>query len=202
LSDYNLGAIGPDEMRRLKQAIAEFESSSSPMAHPDAREDMDMIQPLVQAVQMIAEKVDEVDQKLDATSQKLDSLYDHYFNELIGGITGLYENNERQSSIDGLKGKYGEMFAPHMGLISKLMGSEDGIFDKIHDHMKSHYDDEGFDPDDFVDSIMQELQGLREAAGPGKAVSVQIEGGGEEPEGGIDEDEVKREVLAMAKRRR
>jgi len=68
--------------------------------------------------------------------------------------------------------------------------------------MKSHYDDEGFDPDDFIDSIMQELQGLREAAGPGKAVSVQIEGGGEEPEGGIDEDEVKREVLAMAKRRR
>lgn len=148
---YDLTGLSPEEMRELEESLTAFHRSESPMIHPDQSEDMAMIKPLVSALQALASRVDIIDRKVDEMS-------DHYFNQFIGGLTKLYDDNERSQGIETLRGKYGADFEPHSKLLGALLPEGSDIYGSMFDHIKSHYDEDDFDPDDFVDSILDEIE--------------------------------------------
>lgn len=183
--DSILAGLAPEEIDELEEAIGQHRRASNPMDHPDEQQDKDMMAPIAQALEMIA-------QRLEAAEEAIQQLSSFIFDDLIGGIKGLYDDNDRSDSLGLLKAKYGESFGPHEGLLSKIMGgSMDDFYGKVHDHMKGHWDDEGFDPDDFIDSILDEIDDLREAAGSGPKMAV-IHETTEEPEGKGFSEEIRK----------
>lgn len=193
-----LKSLPPEELAALREGLAGMDEST----HSDAPEDMAMLQPLVQAIEMIAEKVDSVDKRLDECYEKVDRMTDHYFNDFIGGIKSLYDDNARSMGVEALRTKYGGMFEPHAGVAKVLMGDKD-LMSELYDYLHDNYDKEEFDPDSAIQDVLkhfEEMAGkMREATGPAKVVAVHET---EEPEGPDDEEEKIRETVKALKGRR
>jgi Zn-dependent M32 family carboxypeptidase len=156
--------MDPNDIEDIRKDLEEFRSAKSPAEHPDYGEDIALIRPLAEAVQ-------ELNRRLAETHEMVDKMYDHYFNQFIGGLTKLYDDNSREDGMESLRGKYGADFEPFGGYLKQLLGNDGDVFPHIYDHLKSHWDDEGFDGDDFVDQILDELEdkidSMRKALGSG-----------------------------------
>lgn len=131
MSDYNLEALSPEEKDQLlSQLLAQHEaggSPSEPQAPGDAEPDGDegAVGSLLKVVEILLNVVDTLDQRLS----KLEGVV---MDDLIGGIDSLYKGNLRAKGVDGMRGKYAELFAPHADALKELSPDED-IFDKLYD---------------------------------------------------------------------
>ncbi len=178
--EYDLSDLKDDELEALERAFAKRREG----AHPDERQDQAMLQPIVEALQYL-------EAKIDATIEKQNRLEEFLDKELIGSLREIYNTNERSKGVEGLRSKFGADFAPHEGFLKASYGDGD-IFEQLFDHLKKHWDDEDFDPDDEMDSILEELEDkisdLRNALDEKKEEKGgEVDEGEEEPEDFTDE---------------
>ena len=171
MMDYDFSGYEPDALIGLFEALNKH-------LHPDEGQDMAQIRPLAEEVQALAARVDEMEREHDGTADRLDKLEDHYYNQFIGGLTDLYNQNLRSDGIGALKVKFGADFEPFGEYLKELLGEGGDIFGNVYDHLHSHWDDADFDPDDFVDNLIDELKDRMErmkgALGP-KEPEVEME---------------------------
>jgi hypothetical protein len=132
---YNLEALSPQEKDDLlKQLITRYDSGEQPTGdmsaceHGDQAQDLDMLKPFADVIEMLIGKVEQLEERL-TYNEKL------VVDDLFGGIDRLYKSNKRNQSIDGLKGKYGEMFSPHMDALKELSPDED-LYETLHDTLE------------------------------------------------------------------
>lgn len=124
---YNVSSLSPEEKDRLLEALIEKAGLEAPEGgHADVEQDKETMKPLVDAVLALCEKVKAIDEKLEG----LDKIV---MDEIIGGVTNLYNERKRMSGIDELSGKYKEKFSPYEGFFKELSGSDlyDALYDEI-----------------------------------------------------------------------
>ena len=128
----------------------------------------------------------------EAAEERLAKLESTVMDEIIGGITKLYDENTRFENIGGLKTKYSELFGDAEGAFKDLYDAD--LWEKLQDLIDELKGDEAY-TDEMGDSKVQEIAAqlkaklakLRgeEAEPEGAAVAVEVEKS-DEPEG--DED--------------
>lgn len=161
---YNLAALSPEEKDSLlTQLIAKYDGAEPETAdHPDAAQDEAMLAPMQELLQMFAGKLEEIEGRMD----KVESMV---VDDLFGGIDRLYKSNVRAKGIDDMRGKYGDMFNPHVDAIRELSPEDaEGFWDKIYDLVEEMKGEEGFN-DEVMDerlrgaasSIGEKIQKLR-----------------------------------------
>lgn len=124
--------------------------------HGDYQEDMAMIAPLVEAVTMLTQRVEELERLV--------------IDELFGGIEKLHKDNTRKMGIDGLRGKYGSMFEPHMETLKSINPDQD-VFEIIYDLLDGVGEDQH---DEMVGGFEKKLKTLRGIPDVEKSVEVEI----------------------------
>lgn len=154
--------------------------------HEDASQDVEQIQemlePLVTVVKQILDKIAAMDEEIDGLSKLVNE-------EIIGGITNLYNTKERMGKISGLKEKYGPMMDKYGDFYHEMTDNDlyEALYDEL-EELKSKT--EGLD-DAAVDAKVQELADMLQAkmdkmkgyatpanaeeANPATAVEVSIE---------------------------
>jgi hypothetical protein len=164
-------------------------------ANPDQDADIQLIQsilePFANALQFLAETVQSHDERLG----KLDEAV---FDNIIGGIMGLKEKQDRMAGVTGLQDKYGPAIADYLPAFKQTFG-QDHPFDGIYDDMQGAKGSEGFDESGFVgdrlQAIKDHLDGIRKSFGPGADMNAKIEAvvpdGRREPTYTIDEQAIK-----------
>jgi hypothetical protein len=157
---YNLAALSPEEKDDLlNQLIAKYDGAGSDPAdstdHPDAVQDQAMLDPYREIIQMLASKLEDVEGRM----YKVESMV---VDDLFGGIDRLYKSNVRAKGIDDMRGKYGDIFNPHVDAIRELSPEDaDGFWDKIYDLVEEMKSEEGFN-----DEVMDErLKGAASSIG-------------------------------------
>lgn len=126
---YDMSALSPAEKDQLLAMLAEKVGVAAPEGgHADVEQDKEVMQPLVDAVLALCEKVKAIEERLEG----LDKIV---MDEIIGGVTNLYNERKRMSGIDELSGKYKEKFSPYEGFFKELSGSD--LYDKLYDEIQS-----------------------------------------------------------------
>jgi len=128
----------------------------------------------------------------EAAEERLAKLESTVMDEIIGGITKLYDENTRFENIGGLKTKYAELFGDAEGSFKDMYDAD--LWEKLQDLIDELKGDEAY-TDEMGDSKIQEvaaqlkakLAKLRgeEAEPEGAAVAVEVEKS-DEPEGEED----------------
>jgi hypothetical protein len=125
---YDLSTLSPAETNRLLAALIEKVGLDAPMeGHTDAAQDIETMQPVIDAVLALCEKVKAIDEKLEG----LDKIV---MDEIIGGVTNLYNERKRMCGVDELSGKYKEKFDPYADFYKELSGSD--LYDKLYDEIQ------------------------------------------------------------------
>ena len=146
MAQYDLSGLGPEEIEGIKAALAGMGGGEPDKGDVNA-----------EFVRVVTERLDGIDKMVDQMWQDLNGLKDFFFNKFMKNLEDLYKDNQHSVGVEAMRGKYGADFEPHMGFIKANFGDED-IFGKLFDHVSSHYDDEGFDPDEEVDNILDQLE--------------------------------------------
>jgi hypothetical protein len=102
------------------------------MQHGDEAQDQAQLEPIITVIKQILDKMTAMDEELDSLSKLVNE-------EIIGGITNLYNSKQRMSGISSLSEKYGEKVSPYKDFYGELSGGSD-IFEALYndlDEMKS-----------------------------------------------------------------
>jgi len=163
---YDLSNLSPDEKDRLLQElISRYQNDvpvpgnapdANPMAdHPDAPQDQAMLEPFAQVLDIVISKLEELEQRIEANEKLV-------VDDLFGGIDRMYKSNLRAKSVDGLRGKYGPVFEPHMSALEELAPGED-IYEALHDMLDRLRGEggEGFGEEQEADAV----RGVADAIG-------------------------------------
>jgi vacuolar-type H+-ATPase subunit I/STV1 len=81
--------------------------------------------------------------------------------DLVGGITNLYKTNQRDSSIAGLKEKYGSLFDPHKDAIDAFYPGVD-VYEHLQDLLEEMKGGEDFSEDAFDGTVRESVQELQD----------------------------------------
>ncbi len=126
--------------------------------HPDAMQDEAMIDPIRQAILLLEERLKAYDIRIEAIEKVL--------NELLIGITQLYDRNKREMGISSFREKHGGLYdsargpweaLAKAGLIDSGLGLDDGLYDAI-EKLKSG--DAEWNDDKEIDAIKKFAAGL------------------------------------------
>lgn len=152
----DLSSLTAEEKQLLLAALQEGQPS-------DMNQDLQLIQPLVQMVQMLKEKTDYLEKLV--------------VDELIGGITSLYNEQERDFSIKDLSNKYGEKFGPYKDFYQELSGSD--LYEKLYEELneRKSANPEWSDEAEMsvIDELVSSLKGkFDKIKGPAPVASVEV----------------------------
>jgi hypothetical protein len=147
---YDLTRISPEEKDKLLMELLtkyENDTQSQPIQdvkvdHPDQAQDEEMLEPIIKVLDIVISKLEELEERLEKNEKLV-------VDDLFGGIDKMYKSNMRSKSVDGLRGKYGEMFNPHMEALKELAPDED-LYEALHDMLEPMRGQEGFNEDEFV----------------------------------------------------
>jgi hypothetical protein len=128
-----LQTLSPEERQALREALGQ--------------EEQDPIAALAGVLELLASKLEALEER----QTKLESVV---VDEIIGGISGLYNDNMRLEGIKGLKGKYADLFGPHEGAFQELYGGD--VYEKLFDMLEELKGGEGF-TDELGDSKIKEI---------------------------------------------
>jgi hypothetical protein len=142
--------LSPEDIALMKQAIAEHEGGG----HPDAEQDIQQITPLIEAVQFLAAQMETMNERIEKIEKVV-------MEDLIGGITNLYKTNQRDSSIAGLKEKYGSLFDPHKDAIDAFYPGVD-VYEHLQDLLEEMKGGEGFTDEAFDGTVRESVQELQD----------------------------------------
>ena len=99
--------------------------------HADGGQDMAQFQaalePIVTVMQNMLDKMAAMDEEIDALSKLVNE-------EIIGGITNLYNSKQRMSGISSLQEKYGSLMGPYKDFYADLTDGHD-IFEELYDDL-------------------------------------------------------------------
>lgn len=147
--------ISDADLELMKQVIAS--RSGSAEGHADAEQDIEQLKPLIEAVQFLAGQ-------LETFNDRLEKLEKVVLEDIVGGITDLYKKNQRESSIAGLKEKYGSLFDPHKDALEAFYPGVD-IYDKIQDMLEQMKGEDGFTEEAFDGSVREAVKELQDRIG-------------------------------------
>lgn len=121
--------------------------------HVDQEADLEqirqVIEPIVTVIKQILEKLSMMDEEIDSLTRLVND-------EIIGGITNLYNKKSRLDGISSLGSKYGEIMNPYKDFYSELTEGRDifeALFDELEDYKKSSPDMN----DEVIESKVKEL---------------------------------------------
>jgi len=169
--------LSPEDIALMKQAIAEHEGGAG---HPDAAQDVAQMTPLIEAVQFLAAQMETMNERIEKIEKVV-------MEDLIGGITNLYKTNQRDSSIAGLKEKYGSLFDPHKDALDAFYPGVD-IYDHLQDLLEEMKGEDGFSDEAFDGTVRESVQELQDKIA--KLTGKQDQNSGEPQEGGEAKVEV------------
>jgi len=104
--------------------------------HDDEAQDQAQLDPIITVIKQILDKMASMDEEIDALKKLVNE-------EIIGGITNLYNSKQRMSGISSMSEKYGEIVSPYKDFYGELSGGRD-IFEELYndlDEMKSKSED-------------------------------------------------------------
>lgn len=128
---------------------------------------MQLIRPLCEAVSKLAEII-------DGLSERIEKLEKVVLDDIIGGVTNLYNKNKSLKDMEELRGRYGsELGEDDMEIFKNFYGDRDPIAD-MYEMVKDKMGTEGFDPDSELRPILDSLKQKIAKAKP-KAVEVEME---------------------------
>jgi hypothetical protein len=162
----NLRDLSPDEKdAMLMQMLAGQEGTA---ASPEVESEEEFLDPLINVIEILVQKVQELEEKHEMVERIV-------MDEIVGGVSQLYQKNCRMNRMDELKGKYSSKFDPYMDAYKTLNDGADDLWDRLYDHLdelKEAAGETGFNEDEAVDSIATQLRDKIEAlkGTPGKAV--------------------------------
>jgi len=78
------------------------------------------LQELAQALSLLMDRIDAMDKMYDALNAHVDTIEKVVNDDLIGGLTKLYDDNDREMGIRDLQDKYGSEISPYDERIKKL----------------------------------------------------------------------------------
>ena len=151
----DLNTLSPEEKQALRDALGQ--------------EEQDPMAAIASVFELFASKLESLEER----QTKLESVV---VDEIIGGISNLYNDNMRVEGIKGLKGKYADLFGPHEGAFQELYGGD--VYEKLFDMIEELKGGEGF-TDELGDSKIKEIAGqlqekLSKVKGSPEAAAVEI----------------------------
>lgn len=173
----DLSVLSPEERQTLREQLGQ--------------EEQDPIAAIAAVMELFASKLEALEER----QTKLESVV---VDEIIGGISNLYNDNMRVEGIKGLKGKYADLFGPHEGAFQELYGGD--VYEKLFDMIEELKGGEGF-TDELGDSKIKEIaaqlqEKLSKVKGPApEAAAVEIK----TEESPKDEDPVARMKAGIIK---
>ena len=150
--------------------------------HLDAEQDFGQLQPIITVIQQMLDKMAAMDEEIDSLTKLVNE-------EIIGGITNLYNSKQRVSGISSLSEKYGDKMGQYKDFYSDLTGGADiyeSLYDEL-DELKKDSEDWGDEKeaariDELVNELKSRLErmkshtvGMGEGAAPVGEVSIEVE---------------------------
>lgn len=145
--------IAEGESEREPGRRPEPKERSEEEDHPDYQEDMEMIHPLIDGFMMLVERIESLEQIV--------------YDELINPIKEMATQKARNTSIEGIRGKWGAQLEPHMEMLKALFGDDTDVFGKLHD-------DYGELPEEERDGKIKDFMDRLVRARGGKPVGLSI----------------------------
>jgi phosphoketolase len=144
---YDLSRISPQEKDRLLMELLTKYENDNPKPevsqdHPDQAQDEAMLEPFAKVLDIVISKLEELEERLEKNEKLV-------VDDLFGGIDKMYKSNMRTKGVDELRGKYGEMFNPHMDALKELAPDED-LYEALHDMLEPLRGQEGFDENEYL----------------------------------------------------
>lgn len=179
MPQFDLNRITQEEKDRLlMELLSRYENDVSTQGlqgaamsgdHPDKAADLEMLEPFAKVLDIVISKLEELEERIQANEKLV-------VDELFGGIEKLYKQNMRTKGIEGLKGKYGSMFEPHMEALKELAPNED-LYEALHDMLDQVRGQEGFDEEGTVKSVAEGIaQKIAKVRGiPADGVQVEVQ---------------------------
>lgn len=159
----NLRDLSPDEKDAMLMQL--LQQGGSQEEAPESEEEF--LDPLINVIEILVTKVQELEEKHEMVERIV-------MDEIVGGVSQLYQKNCRMNRMDELKGKYSSKFDPYMDAYKTLNDGQDDLWDRLYDHLDELKEaaGEGYNEDEAVDSIATQLRDKIEAlkGAPGKAV--------------------------------
>lgn len=182
---YNLSNLSAEEIKILQDELTNYAQAEQPVEeHGDMEADLAMLEPFAKVLDILIDKVEELEERSIKTEKLV-------VDDLFGGIQKMYSSNQRSQSIDGLRGKYGEMFDPFSDGLKELAPDED-IYEVLHDLIEPMKSDEGYNDEmeygavkNAADSIAAKIAALKGTDLPSEEGEIEV------TEITVDEDEVK-----------
>jgi len=113
-----------------------------------------ILEPVISSIQELVQLVSEDHEKLELLGHLVQD-------ELIGGITSVYEKHQRDKGIAGLSEKYGEAFGPFKDFFSELSGGKDVYEALFEDLEELKGSSEGWDDDKEKARVDEVVGGLK-----------------------------------------
>ena len=200
---FDTSQLAPEEKDQLLQLLlsAQGGATEAPMeesmeaGNPDAAQDQTLIQ------QMIAEAIGPLREQIELLTQIVDD-------EIIGGVTTLYQSQQKMSEIQRLQEQYGndEMFGPDMQSFYKDATDGKDLFEMLHSDLSDAKSSTPDWSDDMEGPLIQKLHGglkekmlkLRGASAPAP-VAVETTEVKAEPVASSKMDDVVKKIRDMKK---
>lgn len=128
--------------------------------HNDEQADVELIcrvleeklEPIVTVLKQMLDKMAAMDDEIDGLEKLVNE-------EIIGGITNLYNTKERLSGISGLSSKYGELMGPYKDFYSEMTDGAD-LYEKLYDELEEFKASAESVDDAAIDAKVQELASI------------------------------------------
>lgn len=160
--------------------------------HNDEQADVELIckildeklEPIVTVIKQMLDKMAGMDDEIDGLEKLVNE-------EIIGGITNLYNTKERLSGISSLTEKYGSLMGPYKDFYSEMTDGAD-IYEKLYEELEEFKKSAENVDDAQIDAKVQELANVlkskfEKVQGLGKpdmAVEIEVE---KKPEEAVEE---------------
>jgi len=156
---YNLDSLSPEELQQLTDAVNSHSQAIPGDMGGQEQDSVAMLEPFAKVLDVVIDKMEELEDKC----QRLEKLV---VDDLFGGIQKMYDTNLRTQEVDGLKGKYGDMFSPYEGGLKEFAPDED-VYEVLRDLIEPMKGEDGFNDEmemgrvqGFADQIRDKLQAI------------------------------------------
>jgi len=172
---YDVSSLSPEEKDRLLQMLIEktgIEPSQN-TDHADQAQDQAMLEPIVKAIELMIDKFEMLEERVEA----LDKLVT---DEIIGGITTLYNEKSRMCGISDMQNKYKDMADPYQDFYKEY--SNGSLYDDLYDEISKlkqetpEWNDEAESGkvSELLDMVRQKKEKLSGMGGAPDGVAIEV----------------------------